>query len=256
MPACNPSEIWLCGDVHGDIKHISRLLDDAEAKPKAILLLGDIDPPLPVSTWLAPLKCHGSEVWFIHGNHEIDTAEQTLNTFYTEGAAMNLHGRVQDICGLRVAGLGGVFRGDVWFPKSNPEPLHRTYAEFHEHWLAKSPAFQRKAMQEFTGIEGLPLFSDRVKRALTSIFPETYDALSNLEADLLLTHEAPSCHPHGFAELDLLAQAIGVKWLAHGHHHEDQAYPETSEALGFQPIGVGYRGVTTVAGDVLLVGDL
>ena len=117
MPACNPSEIWLCGDVHGDIKHIIRLLDGAQVKPKAILLLGDIDPPLPVGTWLAPLKRHGAEVWFIHGNHEIDTAEQTLNTFFRDGSAMNLHGRVQDICGLRVAGLGGVFRGDVWFPK-------------------------------------------------------------------------------------------------------------------------------------------
>ena len=114
--------------------------------------------------------------------------------------------------------------------------------------------FSVKPCQEFAGLEGLPLFSDRVKRALTSIFPETYDALGNLEADLLLTHEAPSCHPNGFAELDLLAQTMGVRWLAHGHHHEDQAYPGTSEALGFQPIGVGYRSVTTLAGDVLLDG--
>lgn len=242
--------------MHGDIKHIIRLLDGSQVKPKAILLLGDIDPPMPVGTWLKPLKRHGSEVWFIHGNHEIDTAQQTLNTFFRDGSVMNLHGRVQDICGLRVAGLGGVFRSDVWFPKTNPEPVHKNYADFHEHWLTKSPAFQRKAMPEFTGLEGLPLFSDRVKRAMTSIFPETYDALGKLEADLLLTHEAPSCHPHGFAELDLLAQIMGVRWLAHGHHHDDQAYPGTSGTFGFQPIGVGYRGVTTLAGDVLLAGNV
>jgi predicted phosphodiesterase len=252
MTKTAPSEVWLCGDVHGKIHHLIRLLEQVNNKPKAILLLGDIDPPEPIGAWLAPLKRTGAEVWFIHGNHETDTAEQTRNTFYCDGATMNLHGRVVEVAGLRVAGLGGVFRADVWFPKLNPDPLHRNYADFHAKWLSQSPNFQRQALPEFAGLDGLPLFSDRVKRALTSIFPDTYDALGDLQADLLLTHEAPSCHPHGFAELDVLAQAMGTRWLAHGHHHEDHAYPGYAETLGFHAIGVGYRGVTSLAGEVLL----
>jgi len=250
-----PSGIWLCGDVHGSIKHLERLLERVDEKPRAILLLGDLDPPLPVGDWLKPLASYGAEVRFIHGNHEIDTAEQTLNTFYRDGAEMNLHGRVEELAGIRVAGLGGVFRSDVWFPKSKAEPLHRNYPDFHAHWLGKSPKFQRQALPEFVGLQGLPLFSDRAKRALTSIFPETYDDLGNMQADLLLTHEAPSCHPNGFADLDVLAQAMGVRWLAHGHHHEDRDYPDCIRGLKFIPIGVGYRGVITLSGEVLIPGE-
>lgn len=39
--------------------------------------------------------------------------------------------------------------------------------------------------------------------------------------DILLTHEAPGCHPHGFSVLDEYAFEAGAKLIIHGHHHED-----------------------------------
>ena len=65
------NDIWFCGDVHGDIRHLQRALASAAEKPRALILLGDLDPPKPVGDWLAPLSEH-AEVWFIHGNHETD----------------------------------------------------------------------------------------------------------------------------------------------------------------------------------------
>lgn len=38
----------------------------------------------------------------------------------------------------------------------------------------------------------------RERLAQTAIFPDTYNRLADLEADVLVTHEAPGCHRHGF----------------------------------------------------------
>jgi len=38
-------------------------------------------------------------------------------------------------------------------------------------------------------------------------------------ADILVAHEAPSTHTHGFAALDDLARTLRVRLVVHGHHH-------------------------------------
>src|SRR3546814_18719562 len=55
---------------------------------------------------------------------------------------------------------------------------------------------------------------------LSTIFPQGYDRLAKEKADILVVHEAPSCHPHGFEAIDLLAQVMGVKRGFHGHNHD------------------------------------
>lgn len=52
------------------------------------------------------------------GNHDTDNVENYQNLF-EDGLfkSRNLHGRIVEIDGLRFAGLGGVFRGEVWFPR-------------------------------------------------------------------------------------------------------------------------------------------
>ena len=68
-----------------------------------------------------------------------------------------------------------------------------------------------------------------------TIFPEDFDALAALRCDILVTHEAPSSHPHGFAAIDALAETCGACLIVHGHHH--QSY----EAI--LPNGIKVRGL-------------
>ncbi|GCL66129.1 hypothetical protein AQPW35_52100 [Rubrivivax pictus] len=55
---------------------------------------------------------------------------------------------------------------------------------------------------------------------------------------MLVTHEAPSWHDHGFAALDSLAVRMGVRWLVHGHHHTDIDYQAGYQRLR-KPTGCG-----------------
>jgi hypothetical protein len=65
----------------------------------------------------------------------------------------------------------------------------------------------------------------------------------SLRADILVTHEAPSCHRHGFDVIDQLACALRVKELFHGHHHETRDYSAQFSQLGFRAHGVGFREI-------------
>jgi predicted phosphodiesterase len=60
--------------------------------------------------------------------------------------------------------------------------------------------------------------------------------LSGLEADILVTHKAPSAHRYGFVEIDELAELMGVQLIIHGHHHEQ--YAATTES-GIKVVGLG-----------------
>lgn len=48
----------------------------------------------------------------------------------------------------------------------------------------------------------------------STIFPDDYERLLKQRADILVTHEAPSAHPHGFAAIDLLPAAWVCKRLS------------------------------------------
>src|SRR5690606_28018639 len=109
--------ILFYGDPHRDFEP---LLEEIEnRRPKAVIILGDCDAERPLEQLLAPaIDAIGREnIWWIHGNHDADTPEFYDNTFGSALADQNLHGRVVEIAGVRVAGLGGVFRGQVWYPR-------------------------------------------------------------------------------------------------------------------------------------------
>ena len=64
-----------------------------------------------------------------------------------------------------------------------------------------------------------PARSLSLRQHHSSIWWEDYEALFDQKADILVTHEGPSCHRFGFKPIDDLDFALGVKRLFHGHHH-------------------------------------
>lgn len=63
---------------------------------------------------------------------------------------------------------------------------------------------------------------------------------------MLVSHEAPSYHRNGFELLDVLAQAMSVKVMVHGHHHDSQDSSGRWSVQGFKSFGVGLRGITAI----------
>jgi hypothetical protein len=172
--------------------------------------------------------------------------------------------------------LGGIFRDSVWYPRYtvDVEPTFMSYEEYvaeslkAERWKlyreqAKSSmnANDWKQNQESIAngsIPDLPM-PELAGKALThksSIFYEDYTELYGQKADILVTHEAPSCHRHGFIAIDSLAQSMKVKTTFHGHHHDCLDYSEHEAKLGFKPHGVGLRGVTDMYGGMIRAGQL
>lgn len=226
-------EILLYGDPHGDFRP---LIDAVEQHaPKAVILLGDLQPARPLDIELETILAD-TGVWFIHGNHDTDSEQDYDNVFESGLRDRNLDGRVVEIAGHRVAGLGGVFRGKVWLPPA--EPVHHSANDYVAH-MGKGNRWRG----------GLPL------KQRSTIFPATYEALKHQKADLLVTHEAPGCHAFGFAPLDVLARTMGVKRLFHGHQHETRDYQSHRDVLGFSAFGVGQRGLRDQDGAVIRLGD-
>jgi len=226
--------ILLCGDPHGRFDQLLRAV--ATRRPSAVILLGDIEARRPLEIELAAIA-DLTEIWFIHGNHDTDSDSAYDNLFGSSLRERNLHGRVVEIGGLRVAGLGGVFRGQVWMP-----PMASRYSSA-DVFLASCGKGNR-----WRG--GLP------RKHRSSIFPLDVETLWAEQADILVTHEAPSAHPHGFAVIDELARRLGVGKVFHGHHHYRLDYRAARERLGFEVHGVGLRGVSDSDGQVITAGEL
>ncbi len=245
--------IYFFGDVHGSFSHVIQIVLDQ--RPEAIVLLGDIEAQQPLEQELAPIL-EKTDIWWIPGNHDTDNQKSHDHLFGSALAQRNLHGRVVEIAGLRIAGLGGVFRGEIWYPDAPEAPVHfARYADYQKHM---NPG----QIQAATGKRALPRGKmSEVKahgKLLThrsTIFYEQWLELQAQRADILVTHEAPSCHPKGFKVLDDLARALQVKVAFHGHQHDRRNYQPYWESLGFQAHGVGLRGVTDQAGCVVRVGD-
>ena len=227
------AKILFCGDVHGHVQHVIDAV--REHTPAAIVLLGDIQANKPLERELEWILDE-TEVWFIHGNHDTDSEADYDNLFGSQLADRNLHGRVVDVAGVRIAGLGGIFRGQVWRPPETPS--YRSAKEF---------ARTQGAGNRWR--EGLPL------KHRSSIFPDDHDRLAKLRADVLVTHEAPAVHPHGFDAIDRLARQMQASTTFHGHHHDSLDYSRHWNQLGHKAYGVGFCGITALDGTVIRVGD-
>ena len=221
--------IFFCGDVHGQFGHVISAVQ--QHRPDAIVLLGDLQAPQPLETVLADI-IDLTEVWYIHGNHDTDGTRDYCNLWDSGMADRNLHGRVVEIAGVRIAGLGGIFRGHIWMPPNHP--VYASPAHYLQHC--------GKANQ-WRG--GLP------RKQRSSIFYADYQALAHEKADIMVTHEAPSCHPWGFSVLDRLGQAMGIQKSFHGHQHDSLNYREHDARLGFKAYGVALRAIMDENGNII-----
>jgi predicted phosphodiesterase len=200
-------------DPHGDFAPLRA--DIERESPDAVILLGDYELDRPLGEVLDGVH---APVYWIHGNH--DTHESGFD-FLFDSPFPSLDGRVLDVGGCLVAGLGGVFKGSVWFP-GRGEPRWRS----REECIAESGRGNL-----WRG--GLP----RGKR--DAIFPADWERLAARRADVLILHEAPECHPYGHRSLGDLARAMGVHTVLHGHHHYDY---EARIDGGITVIGLGQAG--------------
>lgn len=225
--------IYFLGDVHGHFAHVTEAV--LRDKPDAVVFLGDIQAQQPLHTELAEIL-DKTDIWWIHGNHDTDSDADHDHLFESKLAHRNLHGRVVEIAGLRVAGLGGVFRGKIWMPPAPPD-------------FVSQADFVRRCGKGNRWRGGLNL------KHRSTIFESDWLALAKQRADILITHEAPGCHPHGFESLNELGRAMGVSRTFHGHHHDRLDYSGQFERLGHRAFGVGFCGITDQDGNVIRPGD-
>jgi hypothetical protein len=156
-------------------------------------------------------------------------ADPARNPATTAGA---LHGRVVDLGGVRLAGLGGTFHTRVWHPPHPPRLRRRSelaadMAALGAGWSAESAEALARSL------------------ATIAIWPEDVEALAAKQADVLVTHEAPSSHPSGVGVIDDLARRMGARLIVHGHHHV--AY-RARAADGLEVQGVGAAWGIDLAG--------
>lgn len=236
--------IAFLGDIHRDWDSIDRGLAALRQQLKAAVLLGDIECHQPLDQIATPLLDRGIAVHWIFGNHDHDGGPQMWANLVDPSrnprtAAGALHGRVSDIQGLRVAGLGGTFSARVWHPPSEPRLRHR--AELVEDLRKAGPRWRAGHLANLA-------------QALTAtaIWPEDYEILSKQRADILVTHEAPASHPAGHAALDALARKMGAKLVMHGHHHVTY---RARSADGLSVMGVAAGWCADHAGNVLWQGE-
>ncbi len=232
------------GDVHQNWHHVEAGLAALPQKPRAAILLGDIQCDRPLDELAAPLLAAGVAVHWIHGNHDNDggpemwanLADPARNPRTAAGA---LHGRVREIEGVRIAGLGGTFRPRVWAPPAPPR-LHGRVELVDDLATLGS------------GYGPGQIAALRHSLSTAAIWPEDIAALTALKADILVTHEAPSSHPAGNAVMDALARAMGARMIVHGHHHV-ASHAEAHD--GLRVMGVASAWGAALDGRVLWEGE-
>lgn len=140
--------------------------------------------------------------------------------------------------------------GEIWYPRLTglEEPLFRSYAEFVAAQDAKRPTRLRVGVANIRNDSVL-------RKHSTSIFYDDWLRLYGQRADILVTHEAPDCHPNGFPTIGTLAAGMSVKSAIHGHQHDSLNYRSHDARLGFEAHGVGFMGITDVYGGRLRVGE-
>lgn len=220
------NRILFAGDPHGNFDSIIKAV--LQYSPEAVVMLGDYSLRKPLDAYLEPIA-ELTKIWWIYGNHDVASLAEYTYLFDSGYKAFNLHLKVQEIAGLRIAGLGGIFMARNWYPPA------RSNWQGPEHWLqAQSTAVKRL---------GMPL------KLRHSIWQHEVEQMrANIQADILVTHEAPSAHRYGFAAIDELAHAIGAKHIFHGHQHE---YYNKKGLKGIAVTGVANAAVVNLLGQQL-----
>lgn len=247
--------IWMLGDVHGNFDHVLETVKASRERPAAVIFLGDLECPAPFSACVAGIEAAGIQCWAIPGNHDTDSIENYLNLWgdplFKE---RNLHGRVVEIAGVRVAGLGGVFRGEIWYPRQGMEkPVLMGWKDFVDQQNGWKPTRLRVGVTQLT--TELISRDGVLRRHCSTIFYEDWLRLYGQKADVLVTHEAPCCHPHGFGAITALAQSLKVNFAFHGHQHDSLNFRTHDSRLGFAAHSVGFMGITDGFGGRVRVGS-
>lgn len=221
--------LLFAGDTHGPLDHLQGLPADV-----AVVHVGDFAPLNSPLEHALPEELH-DRFWFIPGNHDYDKPEYHEQVFTEYGRSRCFHLKVIQIGDLRIAGLGGIFSEKTWWPKSELTAGMTTRAVR----LRETPRKER-----FCG--GLSLKQRKY------VFREDFDLLAKSPANVLVCHEAPTTHRHGFAGIDALARRLGVHTVVHGHHHVDYQHRLEGD---INVIGVGLRGLTDLNGHVWKPGE-
>ncbi|OOF71373.1 metallophosphoesterase family protein [Rodentibacter caecimuris] len=220
--------ILFAGDPHGEYTHLYPFIQ--AHSNLSLIILGDLQ--LSGTEDLDKLAQY-CDIWFIHGNHDSKTVKAFESIWGSQWHARNLHNKVVKIDNVRIAGLGGVFRGQIWMPPKKPlyfDPRHYCQCiSTDKIWRG-----------------GIPL------RHRSSIFPSDIEILENQQADILICHEAPKPHPMGFKIINELAENMGVKHIFHGHHHENFNYSNSPNNYPYRITNVGFRSLANIEGKYLL----
>jgi len=226
MPSPNQNHrIIFAGDPHGDFNPLITAV--YEYQPKAVILLGDYDLEMPLDHYLQAIVGL-TDIWWIAGNHDFLSASKYNNLFHSNLADQGLHLKVTEIAGIRIAGLSGIFLGRVWYPPCPPV------------WKNKQQFLNsRKNTLRYGGIS---------LKYQSAIWHDEFEALKLLKADILVTHEAPGSHQHGFTAISELGAAMGVKHIFHGHLHENYSDIINNSINVF---GVADKSVVDLAGNTL-----
>lgn len=223
------SPVLYCGDPHGSFNHIVDAANRTDAS--AVVLLGDLEPARPLHQEFQPIL---DRVWWIPGNHDADSDDLWMRAWDSGLADRNVHGRVVTLPdGTRLAGLGGIFREAVWHPSPGATRGGIPAFRSREEHAASTPPHERWR-------------GGHARKHWGTIYADEVDCLSELQADVLITHEAPGYHPHGFDLLDALALSMGVRAVVHGHHHDRLDSSARWASQGFASIGIGLRGISAV----------
>lgn len=227
IPDCH--RILFAGDPHGNFRPVIDAV--VRHRPEAVILLGDYDLEKPLEHYL-PEIMELTRIWWIAGNHDFLTDAHHRHLFKSALADFNLHLRVRDIAGLRIAGLGGIFLGRVWYPPKPPV-------------LPCKQQFFERQKKRFRDPKSWLKFQ-------SAIWPDEVEALKALKADVLVCHEAPDSHRFGFTAIGELAAAMGARHIVHGHLHENY----TVMLDGIHVVGVANQAVADLTGAVLTSGGL
>lgn len=183
------------GDPHGNFAPLEKALEGQSVD--AVILLGD-NCTEDLEADCAFVREKDIPLYWVHGNHDCKKAEWYDGLFEKTDQDGCLHGRVVKIGTVRVAGLGGKPRKEVWLPGLDPVSRKK-------YLKGVKPAKRWR--------DGLPL------KSRCAIWPEDVEALRTQKADILVTHVWPSSYGAGLKFLDDLAADMHVRLFVHGHLH-------------------------------------